>query len=230
VWKIPSTSDHALALPANAAPSLIPGAARMYPETHLPPYPTPREYVEELRRRLPPTLDEVAESLSKKYGLSSQIANELIDSERVELFEKIVSETKIQPSVVASILTEHMKSLKREGVEVEKVEDEKLVEFFRMVAKGEIAKEAAPEVIKWLAENPGKSLRDAVNALGLKPVKMEEIEAEIRKLAEEHKDLVKNNPRKATSIIMGELMKNYRGRVDGGKLYQLVSKIISGQS
>jgi len=207
-----------------------PGAARMYPETDLPPYPIPREYVEELRRRLPPTLDEVAESLSKKYGLSSQIANELIDSERVELFEKIVSETKIQPSVVASILTEHMKSLKREGVEVEKVEDEKLVEFFRMVARGEIAKEAAPEVIKWLAENPGKSLRDAVNALGLKPVKMEEIEAEVRKLAEEHKDLVKNNPRKATSIIMGELMKNYRGRVDGGKLYQLVSKIISGQS
>ena len=41
--------------------------------------------------------------------------------------------------------------------------------------------------------------------------------------------MVKENPRKASSIIMGELMKVYRGRVDGGKLYQLVREKIHGQ-
>ncbi|RLG05067.1 MAG: Glu-tRNA(Gln) amidotransferase GatDE subunit E, partial [Thaumarchaeota archaeon] len=74
-----------------------PGAARMYPETDIPPYPISREYLEELKRRLPPTLDEVAESLSRRYGLSRQIANELIDLEKVELFERIVSETGVKP-------------------------------------------------------------------------------------------------------------------------------------
>jgi len=207
-----------------------PGAARMYPETDLPPYPIPREYVEYLRGRLPPTLEEVAESLSRRYGLSSQIANELIDSERVELFERIVSETGVQPTVVASILTEHMKSLKREGVEVERVGEEELLQLFMMISRGEVAKEAAPEVIRWLAENPGRGPGDAVKALGLKPAKIEEIEAEVRRLVELHMDLVKSNPRKAASIIMGELMKSYRGRIDGGKLYQLVSEAISGQS
>ena len=69
-----------------------PGAARMYPETDIPPYPISREYLEELKRRLPPTLDEVAENLSRRYGLSKQIADELIDLEKVELFERIVSE------------------------------------------------------------------------------------------------------------------------------------------
>jgi len=116
-----------------------PGAARMYPETDIPPYPVPREYVEELKKRLPPTLDVLAERLSKKYGLSRQIVNELIDSERVELFERVVAETEIQPSVVASILTEHMKSLRREGVNVENIGDEELIEFFRMVSRRELA-------------------------------------------------------------------------------------------
>jgi len=206
-----------------------PGAARMYPETDIPPLPIPREYVEELRRRLPPTLDQVAEEISKRYGLSRQMADELIDSERVELFERIVAETGVQPSVVASILVEHMKSLKREGYQVERVREEDLLEFFRMVSRGEVAKEAAPELIKWLAENPDKSLGEAVEALGLKPVSMAEVEERLNKLLEEHRKLVEENPGKAVSLIMGELMKHYRGKVDGAKLYKLVSGAVRGQ-
>ncbi len=206
-----------------------PGAARMYPETDIPPLPIPREYVEELRRRLPPTLDQVAEEISKKYGLSRQMADELIDSERVELFERIVAETRVQPSVVASILVEHMKSLKREGYPVERVREEDLLEFFRMVSRGEVAKEAAPELIKWLAENPDKSLGEAVEALGLKPVSMAEVEERLNKLLEEHRRLVEENPGKAVSLIMGELMRHYRGKVDGAKLYKLVSGAVRGQ-
>ncbi|MEM1655032.1 MAG: Glu-tRNA(Gln) amidotransferase subunit GatE [Nitrososphaerota archaeon] len=206
-----------------------PGAARMYPETDIPPLPLPREYVEEIRRRLPPTLDEVAEELSKKHGLSRQIIDELIDSEKIELFERIVGETGVQPSVVASVLTEHMKSLKREGCEVERIREDDLLEFFRRVARGEVAKEAALDVMRWLARNPGKSLEDAVNALGLRAVSLEEVKARIAELVEANRELARSNPGKAISIIMGELMKTYRGRFDGGKLYQLVSQAVHGQ-
>ena len=204
-----------------------PGAARMYPETDLPPYPISEEYVEELKRRLPPTLDQVAENLSKKYGLSRQMADELIDSERVELFEKIIEETGIQATVIASALTEQMTSLRREGAKVENIRDEDILEFFRLVARGEIAKEAASEVLRWLADNPGKNVKEAIDALGLKPVELSEIEKEIRELVKENEKLVEENPRKAASVIMGELMKTYRGRVDGGKLYGLVTKILN---
>ena len=207
-----------------------PGAARMYPETDIPPLPLPKEYIEEVRRRLPPTLDEVAEMLSKKYGLSRQAANELIDSEKVELFERIVEETRVQPSVIAATLVEHMKSLKREGFKVELVKEEDLLKFFKFVSKGVVAKEAAPEIIKWLAENPDKGLEDAISALGLKPVSLEEVEARVRELLEKYENLVKANPRKAISTIMGDIMKVYRGRVDGARLYQLVSKAVRGQS
>ncbi|MCF8884980.1 MAG: Glu-tRNA(Gln) amidotransferase subunit GatE [Nitrososphaerota archaeon] len=206
-----------------------PGAARMYPETDLPPYPIPSEYIEELKKKLPKTLDEVASILSEKYGLSKQIVDELIDSEKVELFEKIVKETFLQPSVVASALTEHLKSLKREGEKVENLREEHFVEFFHQVASGKIAKEAAIEVFRWLSRNPDKTVEDAINALGLLAPSLTEIENEIAKLVNENREMVSKNPGKAISIIMGHLMKNYRGKVDGAVLYKLVSEKIYGQ-
>ena len=123
----------------------------------------------------------------------------------------------------------HLKSLKREGFKVELVRDSDLFEISRLIAKGEIAKEAAPEIIKWLSENPEKSVKDALDALNLRPVDMGEVERKIDELVERYGAMVKENPRKASSIIMGELMKVYRGRVDGGKLYQMVREKIHGQ-
>jgi len=207
-----------------------PGAARMYPETDIPPYPISKEYLEELRRRLPPTLDELAASISSKYGISRQIADELIDLEKLELFERAVSETGVEPRIAASILAEQMKSLRREGVEVDRVAEERLIDLFNLIAEGRLAKEAAPEIIRWLSENPDKDVGEAVEALGLKPVSIEEVKSEIMSLVEEHQDLVRENPGKAASIIMGALMKTYRGRIDGGRLYKMVLEAVHGQS
>lgn len=206
-----------------------PGAARMYPETDLPPYPVDLEYLEWLRKNLPPTLDEVARKLAEKYNLSTQIINELIDMERVELFERIVNEIKVQPTVVASILTEHMKSLKRDGVKIEELRDEHFIEFFKLVSEGVIAKEAAYDILKWFSENPDKSISEAIEALKLKPVNISEIEEKISQLIQLNREVVSKNPSKAVSIIMGELMKEYRGKIDGAKLYQMISSKVYGQ-
>lgn len=206
-----------------------PGAARMYPETDLPPYPVKPEYVNWLRENLPPSLDEVARKLEEKYKLSKHIVVELIDMEKVELFEKIVNETKLQPTVIASILTEHVKNLKREGARIEELRDEHFIEFFKLVSEGIVAKEAAYDVLKWFSENPSKNILEGLEALGLKSVSIDEVEEKIDQLIELNKEVVSKNPGKAISIIMGELMKEYRGKIDGAKLHRMVSSKVYGQ-
>ncbi|MEN2975167.1 MAG: Glu-tRNA(Gln) amidotransferase subunit GatE [Candidatus Caldarchaeales archaeon] len=207
-----------------------PGAARMYPETDIPPYPVKPDYLEQLKRNLPPTLDEVADKLAVEYGLSRQIIEELIDMERVELFEKIIMETNVQPTVVASILTEHVKSLKREGVRVEELRDEHFLEFFKLVSRGMIAKEAAGDILRWISENPGKGVFEAVEALRLRTVSLSEVEKKVEELIELNKEVVHKNPGKAVSIIMGELMREYRGKIDGAKLHSIVYSRVYGQT
>ena len=145
-----------------------PGAARMYPETDIPPTSITDELVMNIRNNLPEPAEKKVSRLIKQYGLNEKLAKQLPDSEYNILFEEIVKQTGVQASTVAAFLTETVKALKRDGVKVEKVEDEQIKSIFKSVGSGELAKEAISNVFSWLSQNEDKTVQDAVQALGLK--------------------------------------------------------------
>ncbi|MCS7117846.1 MAG: Glu-tRNA(Gln) amidotransferase subunit GatE [Thaumarchaeota archaeon] len=196
-----------------------PGAARMYPETDVPPSRVTRGLLEEIERNLPPTLEELASRLTSKFGLSTQLVWELINAEAVEDFESLVN-TGVQPSFIASLLTETMKDLKRSGVRVENIDLRRLHGYLKLVAEGRTAKESAREVLAYLANNPDSSSLDAVRALGLLAPTVEEVDREVEALVEELAP--KFSGKDPFGPLMGELMKRYRGRVDGAMLSRLL--------
>ncbi len=145
-----------------------PGAARMYPETDIPPKPITADLMEKVRKNLPEPAEKKVSRLIKQYGLNEKLAKQIADSEYNILFEEIVKETGVQASTVAAFLTETLKALKREGAQVEKVGEDQIKSIFRAVGLGELTKEAVPDVFSWLSKNEGKSVQDAIAALGLK--------------------------------------------------------------
>ncbi len=201
-----------------------PGSARMYPETDIPPLIITQSLLEEIASNLPPTLDELASSLSKKHGLSSQLIWELIDSERLEEFEELVG-IGIQPGFAASFLTEGYKELRREGYPVDEVEFSKVKEYFELVVRGVTAKESAKQVLSYLSRNPSSSVGEALDKLGLRAPPLEEVVEQIdRLIAEITSEQPHSDP---TGPLMGRLMKIYRGRIDGAFLSELVKKRLS---
>jgi len=196
-----------------------PGSARMYPETDIPPLVVTRGLLEEIASSLPPTLDELAARLSSKYGLSRQLAWELIDSERLEEFEELVK-IGVQPSYAASFITEGYKELRREGHPVDEVDFAKVKEYFQLVVEGKTAKESAKQVLAYLSHNPEASASEAVDKLGLRAPPIEEVVEQIDRLVAEA--LSSQPGSDPTGPIMGRLMKSYRGRVDGSLLSELV--------
>ncbi len=62
------------------------------------------------------------------------------------LFEDIAKKSGVQASTVAAFLTETLKALKREGIQIEAVSEEQIKAIFQAVGSGELAKEALPEV------------------------------------------------------------------------------------
>ena len=140
----------------------------------------------------------------------------------IELFEEIVNRYSVSASVVASTLTETLTSLKREGIEVERLEDRHLLEVFEHLSKGTYAKEALPEILRWLAQNPTATVEEAVEQLGVRAPPQEEIVKTIDDLIERNRHLLAD--RKAVNKLMGDLMKIYRGRVDGSLLNQLLRR------
>jgi len=201
-----------------------PGAARMYPETDIPPIPITEEYIEELKARLPEMPEQKLERLMKTYGLNRKLASQLMDSEYLELFEEIAKTTKVPTTVVATTLTETLKSLRRDGVKVDAVSDEQILSIFRLVDSGSMAKEAIPDVITWLSEHPDANPEDALKALGLTMLSREELLKIVKKALEERESLVKERGQAAFGPLMGYVMAKVRGRADPKLVKELVKQ------
>jgi glutamyl-tRNA(Gln) amidotransferase subunit E len=199
-----------------------PGAARMYPETDIPPSLITSAFVEKIRSNLPEPAEKKLERLMKKYSLNEKLAKQIVDSEYGVLFEAIVKESGVTATMVAVFLTETLKALKRDGVQVEKVTENQIIEIFRSVGSAEIAKEAVADVFVWLSENEGKNLQDAVGALGLKMFSKAELETLVDQVISANRQSVDRLGKNAFGMLMGIVMKEVRGKADP----ELVGKLL----
>jgi glutamyl-tRNA(Gln) amidotransferase subunit E len=191
-----------------------PGAARMYPETDVPPIQIIQGHLKQLRSHLPELPEQKMERLTKTYRLNAKLAKQVLDSEYAPLFEIIVKETKVSPTVVAAILTETMKSLKREGTPTDNISDQQLRQLFELINTGQTVKEAAPDIITWLAKHENATADQAVQNLGLGLISQHEIEEIIDTIIKENKALVDISGEAAFGPLMGQVMKKIRGKAD----------------
>jgi glutamyl-tRNA(Gln) amidotransferase subunit E len=199
-----------------------PGAARMYPETDIPPSLITSAFVRRVRQNLPEPAEKKLERLMKQYSLNEKLAKQIADSEYCVLFEVIVKESGVSATTVAAFLTETLKALKRDGVQVEKVSEPQVREVFRCVGSGELAKEAVANVFTWLSTHEGKSLRDAVESLGLKMFSKVELEPLIDRAIAANKQAVEKLGKNAFGMLMGMVMKEVRGKASP----ELVGKLL----
>ncbi len=200
-----------------------PGSARMYPETDVPPIVISKELLDDLRRSLPKTLEEKINELIEVHKLNKELAISIADSDYYELYLEAVK-IGVPPTIAASTLTQTLKSLKRDGVPVENLTEEILRNVFRELSRGVIVKEALPDILAWLAKNPSASLEQALKDLNLMPLSKEEVNKLIDSLIEKYRPAVKIEI--LSNVIMKDLMRQIRGRFDGGEAKKLVDEKI----
>ncbi len=192
-----------------------PGAARMYPETDVPPVQISSERIKRIADNLPRMPEELAKELGSKYEIGPKLASQLVNSDYLGTFEEIVTDAKgVAPSFVATVLTESLRSLARERVPVENVKDSHLKEVFDLVAGGKTAKESLLEILKWLSSNPDANAEDALRALKLGMLTNEELGGIISKALESNRSLLNENGTKALGKMMNLVMGEVRGRAD----------------
>jgi glutamyl-tRNA(Gln) amidotransferase subunit E len=199
-----------------------PGAARMYPETDIPPSLITMSFVEKVRQNLPEPAEKKLQRLMKEYSLNEKLAKQIADSEYNVMFEVIVKESGVSATTVAAFLTETLKALKRDGVRAEKVSENQMREIFRWIGSGELAKEAVADIFGWLSTHEGKNLHDAVESLGMKMFSKAELETLIDHVIAENRQRVVKLGKNAFGMLMGMVMKEVRGKANPA----LVSKLL----
>ena len=204
-----------------------PGASRMYPETDVPPVEVSEEQLVRVRSELPPPRDQVVQQLLKKYQLNAKLANQLVDSEYLQAFEDICAAGRVAPSFVATVLTETVKSLAREGVPIGQLAESSIRDVFGAIHEGTIAKEAVPDVLSWLSRNARLTVSDATQALQLHMFSDSELVAIVDHAIAANYDLVKEKGDSAYGRIMGLVMTEVRGSADTETVTRLIKKRIS---
>ncbi|MCX8176047.1 MAG: Glu-tRNA(Gln) amidotransferase GatDE subunit E, partial [Candidatus Bathyarchaeota archaeon] len=200
-----------------------PGAARLYPETDIPPVVVSEELIEKARKNIPPEPEQVVKNIISEYNINRKLAEQIVTSDYLELFKKIAKNVSIPPTFIASSLTETVKNLERRGIPVENLSDEDFLEIFKVISEGKTAKESFPAVVEWLAKNGG-SVLEALEKLGLKSLTKEEIEKVVERKISENIQQIKSNPEKALDVIIRNVMTEFRGKVDIKVLVEVASK------
>jgi glutamyl-tRNA(Gln) amidotransferase subunit E len=192
-----------------------PGAARMYPETDVPSTSISRQWIEDLRSRLPETQEQLMRRLSEKFSLNQKLAKQIVDSDYLNLFEQISTNTKKTPtSFIATMLTETFKSLERDGVPIHMIDNTKIKCIFELVENGTIAREAMPDLLKWQSKNLNADPKDGMRALGIRMLNDSELESIIDRHIKRNQDLITERGSAAFASLMGSVMSEVRGSAD----------------
>ena len=196
----------------------------MYPETDVPPISITSERISRIKASLPPLPETVMKRLADSFGLNEKLAKQLLDSDFMELFETVATRTKIQPSFIATILTETLKSLERDGVALENLVPEHIEKIFYLVDKGETAKESVEKIARWIAENPGKTPDEAMEKLSLRMLSEQELASIVDKVVFDNISLLKDQGDRAAGKMLGLVMAQVRGRADAKRVAALVKE------
>ncbi|MEP0825610.1 MAG: Glu-tRNA(Gln) amidotransferase subunit GatE [Nitrososphaera sp.] len=201
-----------------------PGAARMYPETDIHTIPVTDDMLKALEDKVPRPWDEIVDSLSKKYNLNKKLASQIFDSDYLAVFEEIAGATKVQPTFVASKLTEDLTSLQRQGLDPSVLTEETIKDVFFRLDAGTIAKESVIVIFEKLMKGEAKTVDQAIKAAGVSSIGDDELSAGLDKIVNANIAVVKEKGMGALSTLMGRAMAEYRGKADGAKINSMLKE------
>ncbi|MEM5872242.1 MAG: Glu-tRNA(Gln) amidotransferase subunit GatE [Candidatus Aenigmatarchaeota archaeon] len=196
----------------------LPGEFRMYPETDSLPIIITKDFISKIKT--PETWEEKAKRFSK--FLPKEMVDQILRSEYLDLFEKFSKN--YDPVLVANTFISTIKDLKRKGF-VFDLKEEEFEELFSNINK-KISKEAIPTVLE-IACKEKISIKDAIEKSGLKFLSEDELRKLIRKVFEKNPNLVKE---KRVSALMGEIMKEVRGSVDGKIVFKVLNEELKNKN
>jgi len=201
---------------------------RYFPEPDLPPLVISREWVEEIRARLPELPDARRERFQQQYGLSPAEARVLTaEKEPADYFEACVA-LYPEPKKLANWITgEFFRLLRDTGTSFEdvKVSPEKLVKLLRLVDEGTINQNTAKAVLREMFET-GEDPQKIVEKKGLSRITdTAYIQSVIEEVLDANPDALQRylgGKESTFGFFMGQVMKATKGRADP----KLASKLL----
>jgi len=202
----------------------LPGRARMYPETDVPPVRVDDALLSKLESEIPELPEQTIHRLQKLYSLNEEQANALVRHGYDEEFEGLVREG-ISAKLVARTYINTLPELKSEGLDISGLGPDIIGGVLLGVEKGKYAKEAVPEILRRILKEK-ETVEVAIERLGLVGSSEIDVDRVIDEVLSEKRDFVLGKGERAVAPLMGIVMEKLRGKADGRTINQrLTAKV-----
>jgi len=205
-----------------------PGASRMYPETDIPPILIYENEINSAKKNIPRSWNESLKKLEEKYELNSQLAEQIFDSEYLELFENICSDKKSSPNFVASVLCSTITNLERQGLNSSLLGPKEIIRTFEFLNQGKITKESIEIIFEQLMSGKTHSVDEAIQNTSMTTINEEELAKILDEIVQANLDIINKQGSHSIGILMGIAMKSLRGKASGERVNKLLQKMITG--
>ncbi len=187
---------------------MMPGAARMYPETDVLPIRITKEMVKAVEL---PELIEHKIGRYEKLGLGHDLAELVAKSDRGALFDDFVRSFKAKPAYMAELLMTAERTIRRQfNIEISP-SDEDFCSLLAALEHDEISKESVLDILK---EN--KPVKEVLHKYRL--MSEGDLLRILTKIIEQNKGLPMN-------ALIGKAMAELRGKAAGQKIVELLKKL-----
>ncbi len=203
-----------------------PGASRMYPETDVFPVKVTKEEIEFAKKNIPKSWHESLADLQKNYQLNPQLAEQIFDSNYLDLFEKICSDKLNSPNFVASVLCSTITNLERQGLDSTLLKTEEILKSFDLLIKEKITKESMEIIFEKIMAGEANSVEEAIQKGKVGIIDDEELEKICETIIKENQSIIDGQGFHSIGALMGLTMKMVRGKASGEKVNQLLKEKI----
>ncbi|MCD6037913.1 MAG: glutamyl-tRNA(Gln) amidotransferase subunit [Nitrososphaeraceae archaeon] len=125
---------------------------------------------------------------------------------------------KIQPTFVASKLTEDLVNLERQGFDTMLLTEDIVMDVFKKLDAGIIAKESIILIFEKILRKEVKTVDEAISALGITSMTDQELNMAIDRILEQNISIIREKGTGSIGMLMGRIMAILRGKVDGQKI------------
>ncbi len=204
----------------------LPGKDRMYPETDVRPILIDERMLEGVRLNLPELPEEKVSRFVKDYGVNREQAEALLNGAYEDEFELLAGSVG-SPQVVARVYLNVFPELEKAGHATSKVGVETVKELLLAMSRGAFAKEAIPDLLSWMLKNDVWDVARASDSLGVESVAVEDVRAVCDRVVREREAFIRQRGEAAAlGPLMGIVMKELRGKVDGKVISEVLSERI----
>lgn len=201
---------------------------RYFPEPDLPPLVLSKEWVQEIREKLPELPAARRDRLERQFGLSRYEANLLTSSKAVaDFFERVAALYSNAKAIANWMIGELFRLLNVSGIEIEqaKIAPEHLAELLRLIDEGKISASIGKVVLEEVF-NTGKRPELVVQERGLVQISgVEELRAIVEQVLAANPQAVadyKAGKAPALGFLVGQVMKATRGKANPAVVNQLL--------